>query len=77
MFVMALGMKYLARFLLVLCSAGGTLSADNEVRRIQEAPPTLNDQAEAVCGRSLNVFKVQKSGEGLHFVSMKEQAVRD
>jgi hypothetical protein len=37
MFVMALGMKYLALFLVVLCCAGGTLSADDQVRRVQEA----------------------------------------
>jgi hypothetical protein len=36
-----------------------------------------NDQARPVSGRSLNVFRMQKSGGGLHFISMKEQVMRE
>jgi hypothetical protein len=36
-----------------------------------------NDQARPVSGRSLNVFRMQKNGERLHFISMKEQVVRE
>jgi hypothetical protein len=36
-----------------------------------------NDKAEAVSGRSLNLFKIQKGAEGLHFISMKEQVLRE
>lgn len=36
-----------------------------------------NDKAQAASGRSLNIFRIQKSGEGMHFVSMKEQVVRE
>ncbi len=35
------------------------------------------DQARAVSGRSLNLFRIQKNGEGLHFISMKEQVLRE
>jgi hypothetical protein len=36
-----------------------------------------NDKAEAVSGRSINVFKIQKSEDAMHFISMKEQVMRE
>lgn len=36
-----------------------------------------NEKERAAAGRSLNVFRIQKGGDRLHFVSMKEQVVRE